>query len=89
VFSPNDDGENERFIIYGKGVKEIRTLQIFDRWGSMLWRADGLTAGDENAGWDGTSRGDPLNPAVFVWWAEIEFIDGLKEIYFGDVTIVR
>ncbi len=89
VFSPNDDGENERFIIYGKGVKEIRTLQIFDRWGSLLWRADSLTAGDENAGWDGTSRGEPMNPAVFVWWAEIEFIDGLKEIYFGDVTVVR
>ena len=89
VFSPNDDGENERFIIYGKGVKEISTLQIFDRWGNLLWRADGLTAGDENAGWDGTFRGEPMNPAVFVWWAEIEFIDGLKEIYFGDVTIVR
>ena len=89
VFSPNDDGENERFIIYGKGVKEIRTLQIFDRWGNLLWRSDGLTAGDENAGWDGTFRGEPMNPAVFVWWAEIEFIDGLKEIYFGDVTVVR
>ncbi len=89
VFSPNDDGENERFIIYGKGVKEIQTLQIFDRWGSMLWRGDGLTAGDENAGWDGTSRGEPMNPAVFVWWAKIEFIDGQTEIYFGDVTIVR
>jgi hypothetical protein len=55
----------------------------------MLWRGDGLTAGDENAGWDGTSRGEPMNPAVFVWWAKIEFIDGQTEIYFGDVTIVR
>jgi hypothetical protein len=30
-----------------------------------------------------------MNPAVFVYWAEIEFIDGVKKMYKGDVTLMR
>ncbi|MFM8484892.1 MAG: T9SS type B sorting domain-containing protein, partial [Bacteroidota bacterium] len=90
AFTPNGDGFNDLFtpILPYRFIDRV-DMKIFDRWGNLLWRSDGLTAGDENAGWDGTFRGEPMNPAVFVWWAEIEFIDGLKEIYFGDVTVVR
>ena len=40
-------------------------------------------------GWDGSYKGNPMNPGVFVWVAEIEFIDGQREIFKGDVTVVR
>ena len=89
VFSPNDDGRNDRFVLYGKGVKEVRSLRIFDRWGSELFLAEHLTIGDEAAGWGGDFRGDALNPAVFVWQAAVEFVDGEVEIFSGDVTLVR
>jgi len=38
---------------------------------------------------DGMFRGEELNPAVFVYLAEIEFIDGEVILYKGDVTLMR
>ncbi|MFT5168009.1 MAG: hypothetical protein ACI8P3_003248, partial [Saprospiraceae bacterium] len=32
---------------------------------------------------------EELNPAVFVYLAEVEFIDGRVEIYKGDVSLVK
>ncbi|MBX2891529.1 MAG: gliding motility-associated C-terminal domain-containing protein [Saprospiraceae bacterium] len=89
IFSPNGDGENETFTIYGKNVKEIRSLQIYDRWGAEIFQVKNLQANDETRGWDGTFRGKELNPAVFVWQAVIEFEDGEVEVYAGDVTLLR
>jgi hypothetical protein len=30
-----------------------------------------------------------MNPAVFVFSAEIEFVDGITEIYKGDVVLLQ
>ena len=89
VFSPNGDGENDFFTLFARGVKEIQALRVYDRWGSELFLGEHLQQGDEQSGWDGTFRGSPLSPAVFVWWAKVEFADGEVEIYYGDITLVR
>ena len=44
---------------------------------------------DPSQGWDGTLRDEPLNPAVFVYWAEVELLDGRTVIVKGDVTLMR
>jgi gliding motility-associated-like protein len=89
VFSPNDDGRNDRFTLYGKGVRDIRSMRIYDRWGSELFLKEHLPINVESAGWDGKFKGSDLTPAVFVWVAEVEFLDGEVELLTGDVTIVR
>jgi gliding motility-associated-like protein len=89
VFSPDGDGENDKFTIYGRGVREVRSLQVFDRWGAEIFSVKNLEINDEERGWDGTFRGQTLNPAVFVWQASIEFEDGEVEVFAGDVTVQR
>jgi len=89
IFSPNGDGENDRFMIFGKGAVEVRELRVFDRWGNQLYFDQHLPLNDQTKGWDGTFRGDPVNPAVFIWHAIIEFVDGAVESYSGDVTVER
>ena len=42
-----------------------------------------------DSGWDGSHRGQKLNPAVFAYYAVIEFIDGQEILYEGDVTLKR
>ena len=38
AFSPNGDGQNDLFIIYGGlGVEEIENFQIFSRWGDLVF----------------------------------------------------
>jgi len=43
---------------------------------------------DPNYGWDGTYNGKTMKPAVFVWYAEIEFKDGVTEIFKGDSALI-
>jgi gliding motility-associated-like protein len=91
VFSPNNDGENEWFYLQAKeGVaRNINTFVVFNRWGEIVYQNNDFLPNIPTDGWDGTHRGQPMNPAVFVWFAEVEFIDGQVEFFEGDVTLVR
>ncbi|MEZ4925825.1 MAG: gliding motility-associated C-terminal domain-containing protein [Saprospiraceae bacterium] len=91
VFSPNDDGVNDVFTVFAdqKGVRKVNYLQVFSRWGELLWERYDFDPNNLDLGWDGTFRGKDMNPAVFVYHAEVEFIDGHTQLYKGDVTIVR
>ncbi len=44
---------------------------------------------DPQFGWDGRHKGKWVNPGVYVYTAEIEFIDGVNMVFKGDVTLVR
>lgn len=90
IFSPNDDGDNDFFTIFSDdSVAEILSLSIYNRWGGHLFLAQHIQTNDERAGWDGTFKGLPMNPDVFVWMAELLFIDGTKLLLSGDVTLLR
>ncbi|RMD74124.1 MAG: hypothetical protein D6818_03650, partial [Bacteroidetes bacterium] len=90
AFSPNGDGDNERFMIFaGPEVVRIRYLGIYSRWGELVFEAKDFLPNDPAYGWDGTHHGRPVNPDVFVWRLEVEFVDGKVLPYRGDVTLVR
>ena len=88
AFSPNLDGINDNFIIYtGLGVERVRRLNIYDRWGALLFSSD--DALDIREGWNGQFNGRELNSAVYVYIAEVEFIDGEVILYRGDVALIK
>ena len=90
VFSPNDDGQNDVFLIFAKGreVKTIRSFLGFSRWGEQVWVFHDFQPNDPDFGWDESFRGQKMDTEVFVWFAELEFIDGSTAFYKGDVTLV-
>ena len=67
----------------------MRYWHIFDRWGNLVFQAEGFPANDPAFGWNGLFNGQPMNAAVFVWKAEVEFLDGRTEVLLGDVTLLR
>jgi gliding motility-associated-like protein len=91
VFSPNADGTNDLFMIFANNdkVSQINTFRIFDRWGEIVFEANDFQPNDPDYGWAGIFKGEDLNPAVFVYFAEIEFIDGVTQIYKGDVALMK
>ncbi len=91
AFSPNNDGINDEIMIFANAdkIKQINTFRIFDRWGEIVFEANDFQPNDPKKGWDGILKGEKLNPAVFVYFAEIEFIDGVTQIYKGDVTLMK
>jgi len=90
VFSPNSDGLNDFFTIFGDpSVSNVDVLQIYSRWGELLYETHDLVLNEERKGWDGYHQGQKMNPGVFVWLAKISFIDGERVVYSGDLTLVE
>jgi gliding motility-associated-like protein len=90
VFTPNGDGINDLFTLYGnKNVEQVLELRIFDRWGNLIFVNNHFPPDEVNYGWDGSFRNLKMNPAVYVYWARVRFIDGLERLYKGDISLVR
>jgi gliding motility-associated-like protein len=90
AFSPNGDGINDLVTVYAGGqVSNVKSFQIFNRWGGHVYVGYNLPPNDPSLGWDGRFKGKEMDPGVFAWFAEVEFLDGHVEIFEGDVTLVR
>jgi gliding motility-associated-like protein len=91
IFTPNDDGKDDYFNVFGDPllVEEVIKLQIYDRWGALIYEGVNLSSNDNNIGWDGTVRGKPASSGVYVWMASIRFTNGKTVQKWGDITLVR
>jgi hypothetical protein len=91
AFNPNSSiGDNLVFTGFGdEDVAIIRSLKIFDRWGGQVFDGINLLPNDTSVGWDGTARGKAVNQGVYLYFADVEFIDGEKKKLKGDVMLVR
>jgi len=84
AFTPNGDGTNDELEIFGFGIEQVR-WNVYDRYGSLLF--EGFDIEDK---WDGTHRGQPLNPDTFL--VVVEYYDQIKEkkeIYKGEVYLIK
>ncbi|MEN0006937.1 MAG: gliding motility-associated C-terminal domain-containing protein, partial [Bacteroidota bacterium] len=91
AFSPNGDGFNERFTVFGAtpNIQLIESLQVFNRWGSLVFEASPIAPNDLSAGWDGTYKGKSLGADVFVYVAKIRYLDGVVETKTGDILLLK
>ncbi len=90
VFTPNGDGFNDFFTIYcGSAVEQIKVFRVFNRWGALVYEVNDVNPGFDQFGWDGTLKGEFLENAVFIYYAEIRFKDGETMLSKGDVTLIR
>ena len=83
IFSPNGDGQNDEFKIYGKCITSIK-MKVYDRWGELVFQSD-----DQSYGWDGTYKGQMMNSASFVYLIDVTFVDERIEHVKGNVSLVR
>jgi gliding motility-associated-like protein len=79
VFSPNDDGVNDEFVVNYTGDQHF-SLQIFDRWGVLQFSSI-----NKVKGWDGTNpTGLKVVDGVYYY----KITAGTQE-YVGEITLVR
>lgn len=91
IWPEDPDGNNGTFMVFAReaSVTKIKQLQIFDRWGSLVFEQKDFLPNEASLGWQGDYRGSPVNPGVFVWWLEVELVDGRTFLMKGDVTVQR
>ncbi|MBK9460588.1 MAG: gliding motility-associated C-terminal domain-containing protein [Sphingobacteriales bacterium] len=84
AFSPNNDGTNDIFHIGGVNIATIH-LAIYDRWGQKMFEAEG----DIDTFWDGTYKGFDCELGVYVYYLNVTYTDGTKEMFKNNLTLVR
>lgn len=91
TFSPNGDGINDIFFISANPdqVLKIKKLAIYNRWGEEMFNDTEFLPNDLSHGWDGSFRNVLINPGVFVYHVEVEYVDGVIENVTGDVTLMK
>jgi gliding motility-associated-like protein len=91
VFSPYSTvGNNDVFYPYASDcAKQVAFMEIFDRWGEMVFHKINFPLNDPSNAWDGTFNGKQLEAAVYTYRIEIILADGRLERFFGDVTLIR
>jgi gliding motility-associated-like protein len=84
VFSPNNDGKNDILYIEGNGLTNIYWT-IYDRWGNLLFETN-----DQSHGWDGTRKGELIEPGTYVYYLKATCIKTSSEIKLkGNVSILK
>ena len=89
VLKPESASGNEFFTLFSKDPIPVNWLRIYDRWGSLVFENNGFFTNDRSAGWDGSFRGKPLSPGVFVFQTELEYAPGRLIRLQGDITLIR
>ncbi len=91
AFSPNGDGSNDVLRLYpGHSVQLLRNLRIYDRWGGLSYQLLDVDATRlATVGWDGAIDGEAAPPGVYVWQAEVLFIDGTVELFQGSTVLLK
>ncbi len=86
AFTPNGDGLNDKFRIFGTPVENITeyNFKVYNRWGQVVFET-----ADIDGAWDGTCKGQFCPAGVYVW--EIFYIDSKKTKITnkGTVMLIR
>jgi gliding motility-associated-like protein len=83
-FTPNRDTKNEVWGPVGLSGTISYHLQLFNRWGELIWDNK-----NPNMGWDGTYNGTPVPEGVYPWTVWLRYIDGRFYSFRGTVTVLR
>jgi len=83
AFSPNSDGRNDLFTLYGVGVKAY-SLKVYDTRGFLVYDGD-----ESSDGWDGSINGSPALEGVYYFLADVSFVDATRDRRKGQLTLIR
>jgi gliding motility-associated-like protein len=89
TFTPNGDGQNDVFYPRGKGISQIKSFRIYNRWGQLLFERSGIKINDAANAWDGSYLGSAPRPDVYVWIIDALCETGTPINIKGDVTIIK
>ena len=83
AFTPNNDGKNDVFKVYGTTVKGA-DIRIYSQWGALLFETN-----DNAKGWDGTSKGIPQPVGMYMYVVKVRTDDEDTFIRKGTINLIR
>ena len=84
AFSPNSDGVNDGFTIIVRGQVATWLLQVYNRWGQLVFETDNYAAA-----WNGTFEGSEQPLGSYVYVLNYKDMNGESFVQQGNFTLVR
>ncbi len=89
AFTPDNDGTNDILMVRSKGIVQVKTFRIFNRWGELIFERSNFTPNSPAHGWDGKVKGQKAGPDVFVYTYEVICENGTLFTNKGNVSIIQ
>jgi gliding motility-associated-like protein len=89
AFSPDGNGHNDLFHLFGKFDFDILQFSVYDRWGALIFHRENGRVNDPAFSWDGQSNGEPVSTGVYLWAAQIRSGSGQLKNLSGEVHLIR
>lgn len=67
VITPNNDGDNDFLKILCIELSPDNAIEIYNRWGQLVFTVKGYVNNDQTRAWYGTSNGEPLAEGVYFY----------------------
>jgi gliding motility-associated-like protein len=80
AFTPNDDGTNDVFRIENRVPCDVYSIDIFDRWGEVIFHADDALA----EFWDGRYKNHASQEGVYVY-----VLNGAHSHISGHIALIK
>ncbi len=85
AFSPNEDKSNDILRVRGNYIsKENFIFRVFNRLGNLVFETT-----DPSQGWNGYFNDSPCDPGVFVYYLNLDCLDGQSYFKKGNITILK
>jgi gliding motility-associated-like protein len=84
IFTPNNDGQNDKLLVNLVGIKTLNYFRIFNRGGKKVFETS-----NPAEGWDGKLNGVAQPVDTYIWTADGVSIDGFPVRKQGTITLVR
>ena len=82
-FSPNSDGKNDEFKVYGTIIASMQ-MRIFNQWGQLIFETS-----DYTQGWDGKYKGTLQPMGVYMYAVRIKLNNGEEVTRKGTVNLLH
>ncbi len=84
AFTPNDNGKNDFFRIANMSQRLLNvSIEVYDRWGELLFFENG------NTGWDGNYNNNKVPEGVYLYIIRVDCGDGTEKMYKGNISLIR
>ncbi len=90
VFIPESNTADEIFTVYSNSsVVEVKSLLVYDRWGSLVFEAENIPPNDESYGWDGIFNGLVEKSNIMTYHIILEGVMGEELEYAGTIQVMK
>ncbi|UAY53525.1 gliding motility-associated C-terminal domain-containing protein [Ferruginibacter albus] len=84
AFTPNEDGNNDVWVVTNSECIRYSIVNIYNRWGGLVYHSDNY-----NNDWDGKYQNKPVADGTYYYVIKAIYNDSSVRTLTGNVTIIR